>query len=79
MLMHSPSYPQHEARIGTIARELGFTQISLSSEIIPMVKIVSRGFTATLDAYLNPFIQRYLANFVAGFDSDISKTRIFFM
>lgn len=43
-----------------VARKLGFTNISLSSNVMPMMRIVPRGFTAASDAYLTPHIQRYL-------------------
>ncbi|EAR87851.1 hydantoinase/oxoprolinase (macronuclear) [Tetrahymena thermophila SB210] len=79
VFMHSPSYSKHEEIVGQIAEKLGFPQISLSSKIIPMIKILPRGSTATLDAYLNPYIFRYLQSFVSGFDSDISQTQIYFM
>ena len=55
VLMHSPSYQLSELRIGELAQQIGFKQVSLSSQIIPMIKIVPRGFTTTLDAYLNPY------------------------
>ncbi len=53
--MHSPAFTKHEEITGKIAKQIGFEQISMSHVIIPMVKIVHRGFTATLDAYLNPY------------------------
>lgn len=51
---------EHECRIGEIAQQLGFSQVSLSHEIMPMVRIVPRGFTASADAYLTPHIKNYL-------------------
>lgn len=47
-------------KVGEIAKELGFSHVSLSSEVIPMVKAVPRGFTACSDAYLTPHIKSYL-------------------
>lgn len=44
-----------------------------------MVKIVSRGFTTTLDAYLNPYIHSYINKFVSGFDEELKNKKIFFM
>jgi len=68
-LMHSYTYAAHEQAIGEIANELGFAQISLSSQVMPMVKLVSRSHTACAAAYLTPKITDYLEGFLAGFDS----------
>lgn len=68
-LMHSYTIVAHEERVGTIAKEIGFTHVSLSSRIMPMVKIVPRGFTSCADAYLTPAIYRYIDTFVSGFDA----------
>ncbi len=59
-LMHSYRYPDHEARIGEAAQAAGFTQISLSHAVSPLVKLVSRGDTAVVDAYLSPILRRYV-------------------
>ena len=80
---------EHENAVGEIAKAIGFSHISLSSAIMPMVghfplacmltehavqvKIVPRGFTAAADAYLTPCIQRYLETFVSGFDANLHK------
>ncbi|KAG2440875.1 hypothetical protein HXX76_003729 [Chlamydomonas incerta] len=72
VLKHAAIYPAHERRVGEIAREMGFEQVSLSHEVMPMVKMVPRGFTAAADAYLTPHIKRYLAGFVGGFDSGLT-------
>ena len=53
-------YPVHEEIIEKIARSVGIQSVSLSSKIMPMMRIVPRGFTAASDAYLTPHIQRYL-------------------
>jgi 5-oxoprolinase (ATP-hydrolysing) len=71
VFMHSYTYSAHEEMVGAIARELGFEQISLSSELMPMVKAVPRGYTACVDAYLTPCIRRYLKTFQSGFDSKL--------
>lgn len=57
--------------MGTLARELGFTHVSLSSEVMPMVRIVPRGHTACADAYLTPTIQRYVQGFRRGFQGQL--------
>ena len=66
-LMHSYTYPQHEQIVGQLASEIGFTQISLSSVLMPMVKIVPRGHSANADAYLTPKIKEYINGFQSGF------------
>lgn len=54
------SYTDDELRIGKIAESIGFEHVSLSHQLMPMVKIVPRGFTVCVDAYLTPCIKRYL-------------------
>ena len=61
VLMHSCLYPEHEQAVGRCAERLGFRQISLSSEVSPLMKLVSRGDTAVVDAYLSPVLHRYVA------------------
>jgi 5-oxoprolinase (ATP-hydrolysing) len=58
--MHGYRYPAHEARIGEIARGLGFRQVSESHATSPLMKLVSRGDTTCVDAYLSPVIARYV-------------------
>jgi 5-oxoprolinase (ATP-hydrolysing) len=58
VLKHAAIFPQHEQAVGQLAREMGFRQVSLSSAVMPMVKMVPRGFTAAADAYLTPHIMR---------------------
>ncbi|MET9438308.1 hydantoinase B/oxoprolinase family protein [Streptomyces sp. NPDC006551] len=60
VLMHGYRHPAHEARIAGIARVLGFTQISCSHEVSPLVKLVPRGDTTVVDAYLSPILRRYV-------------------
>jgi 5-oxoprolinase (ATP-hydrolysing) len=65
VLMHGYRYPDHERRLGAIAREIGFTQISISHEVSPLMKIVGRGDTTVVDAYVSPILRRYVDR-VAG-------------
>ena len=58
--MHGYRYPAHEERIGAIARAAGFTQVSESHRTSPLMKLVSRGDTTVVDAYLSPILQRYV-------------------
>ena len=60
-LMHGYLFTDHETRIGDIARDIGFTQVSLSHLASPLIKLVSRGDTAVVDAYLAPILRRYVA------------------
>ncbi len=61
--MHAYIFPDHEKAIKKIAQECGFKNISLSSEVLPLIKFVDRGQTTCLDAYLNLPIQKYLESF----------------
>ncbi len=58
--LHSHLHPAHEQAIGTLAEQLGFPQISLSSEASPLMKLVPRGDTTVVDAYLSPVLRRYV-------------------
>ncbi|MDY6897294.1 MAG: hydantoinase/oxoprolinase family protein, partial [Cyanobacteriota bacterium] len=60
VLMHSYNYPQHEQQVSKIACDVGFTQISVSHEVSPLMKLVSRGDTTVVDAYLTPILRRYV-------------------
>ncbi|KAI1102515.1 Hydantoinase B/oxoprolinase-domain-containing protein [Jackrogersella minutella] len=66
-LMHSYTFRDHELAVGKLAQEIGFTHISLSSELSPTIKIVPRGNSSTADAYLTPEIKRYIKGFESGF------------
>ncbi|WXG55292.1 MAG: hydantoinase B/oxoprolinase family protein [Candidatus Sedimenticola sp. (ex Thyasira tokunagai)] len=65
LFMHGYRYPAHELKVGSIAREIGFTQVSVSSQVSPLMKLVSRGDTTVVDAYLSPILRRYVDR-VAG-------------
>ena len=60
VLMHGYRYPEHERRLGELARRIGFTQVSVSHEVSPLMKLVSRGDTTVVDAYLSPVLRRYV-------------------
>jgi 5-oxoprolinase (ATP-hydrolysing) len=66
-LMHGYTYPEHEATVGKIAREIGFEHVSLSHELMPMIKLVPRATSACADAYLTPAIRKYIDGFQKGF------------
>jgi 5-oxoprolinase (ATP-hydrolysing) len=73
--MHGYRYPAHEARIGQIAREIGFTQVSESHQTSPLMRLVSRGDTTVVDAYLSPVLRRYVGEVAA----ELSGVRLLFM
>jgi 5-oxoprolinase (ATP-hydrolysing) len=66
VLMHGWQYPAHEARLAEIARELGFAQVSVSHEVAPLIKLIGRGDTTVVDAYLSPVLRRYVDRVAAG-------------
>jgi len=59
-LIHAYCNPDHEKRVGEIARQIGFASVCLSHEVAPMIKAVSRGETTVVDAYLTPIVQGYI-------------------
>lgn len=60
---HSYTFPTHESLVASLAKEIGFTHISVSSTLVPMIKLVNRGNSATADAYLTPVLQSYMDTF----------------
>ena len=60
VLMHGYRHHAHEARVAQLAREAGFTQVSVSHEVSPLMKLVARGDTTVVDAYLSPILRRYV-------------------
>ena len=79
VLMHSYKFPQHEMELETVARELGFTQISVSHKVSPLIKLVGRGDTSVVDAYLTPILSRYVDQVSRELDCTRTKTRLMFM
>jgi 5-oxoprolinase (ATP-hydrolysing) len=75
VLMHAWTNPAHETRLGELAREAGFTQVSLSHAASPLPRIVPRGDTAVVDAYLSPILRRYVEQVA----SELPGVRLFFM
>jgi 5-oxoprolinase (ATP-hydrolysing) len=76
VLMHGWRWTAHEAALAGIAREIGFTQISASHGVEPLIKLIGRGDTAVVDAYLSPVLRRYVEKVVAGLSGE---GRLFFM
>src|SRR5215469_6234862 len=58
VFMHAYRYAEHEQRVAALAREIGFPQVSVSHEVSPLIKLVGRGDTTVVDAYLSPILQR---------------------
>src|SRR5678815_3348663 len=75
VLMHAYRYPEHEQRLAALARAIGYTQVSASHEVSPLMKLVSRGDTTVVDAYLSPILRRYVGR-VAG---ELDRVRLLFM
>ncbi|PIC00992.1 hydantoinase B/oxoprolinase family protein [Caulobacter sp. X] len=76
VLLHGFRFIDHEARAAAIAREIGFTQVSVSHEVSPLMKLVGRGDTTVVDAYLSPILRRYVDQVASALGHD---TRLLFM
>jgi 5-oxoprolinase (ATP-hydrolysing) len=76
VLMHGWRWTAHEAALERMAREIGFTQVSASHKVGPLIKLVGRGDTSVVDAYLSPVLRRYVDRVVAALGEE---TRLFFM
>ena len=79
VFLHSYIYPNNELEVKKIAEEIGFENISLSNQISKTIKVVNRGQTTLLAAYLNPIIKNYIKNFLEGFDDSIKNVDLYFM
>ncbi len=75
VLLHGYRFPGHERAVAELARRVGFTQVSVSHVVSPLMKLVSRGDTTVVDAYLSPILRRY----VDGIDAELGGTRLMFM
>ncbi len=75
VFMHGYRYTAHEAAAAALAREAGFTQVSTSHQSSPLMKLVSRGDTTVVDAYLSPILRRYVEQVAA----DMPGVRLLFM
>ena len=75
VLMHGYRYTAHEQKLKELAEQIGFTQISVSHEVSPLMKLVSRGDTTVVDAYLSPILRRY----VGQVESDLGTVPLQFM
>jgi 5-oxoprolinase (ATP-hydrolysing) len=75
VFMHGYRYTAHEQAAAALAREIGFTQVSVSHEVSPLMKLVSRGDTTVVDAYLSPILRRYVEQVA----QQMPGVRLFFM
>ncbi|MGM9497387.1 hydantoinase/oxoprolinase family protein [Desertifilum tharense IPPAS B-1220] len=78
-LLHGYRYSEHEQQLAEVVREIGFTQISLSHEVSPLMKLVSRGDTTVVDAYLSPILRRYVARVANALGNATTSPRLMFM
>ncbi|MEJ1121082.1 hydantoinase B/oxoprolinase family protein [Phyllobacterium sp. CCNWLW109] len=77
--MHAYKFPEHEAAVAAIARDLGFSQVSVSHEVSPLIKLVGRGDTTVIDAYLSPVLRRYVEQVSRELDVARTGARVMFM
>jgi len=75
VFLHGYRYTEHERRAAEIAAEVGFSQISVSHQVSPLMKLVSRGDTTVVDAYLSPILRRYVDQIA----SELGAARLMFM
>ncbi|MBI2713463.1 MAG: hydantoinase B/oxoprolinase family protein [Rhizobiales bacterium] len=79
VFMHAYRFPEHERQVARLARDMGFAQVSVSHEVSPLIKLVGRGDTTVVDAYLSPILRRYVAQVDTDLDAKRSNTRLMFM
>jgi 5-oxoprolinase (ATP-hydrolysing) len=83
VFMHAYHHPRHEREIAALARSMGFLQVSVSHEVSPLIKLVGRGDTTVVDAYLSPILRRYVAQVAgdlkAGESAGANAPRLMFM
>jgi 5-oxoprolinase (ATP-hydrolysing) len=75
VLLHAWKYPEQERRLADLAREAGFTQVSASHAVSPLLRLIPRGDTTVVDAYLSPILRRYVEQVAA----ELGGTRLYFM
>ena len=79
VFMHAYRFSDHEKQVARLAREMGFAQVSVSHEVSPLIKLVGRGDTTVVDAYLSPILRRYVAQVDEDLDAKRSAARLMFM
>jgi 5-oxoprolinase (ATP-hydrolysing) len=79
VFLHAWRHPAHEAAAARIARSMGFAQVSASHEVSPLIKLVGRGDTTVVDAYLSPILARYVGQLAEELDVARSGATLMFM
>ena len=79
VFLHAWRFEAHERTAARIARALGFAQVSVSHEVSPLIKLVGRGDTTVVDAYLSPVLAAYVARVAADLDAEAAGIRLMFM
>ena len=79
VFMHAYRYPDHERQIAKLARDIGFPQVSVSHECSQLIKLVGRGDTTVVDAYLSPILARYVERVSRELDVAHSGAKLMFM
>ena len=79
VFMHAWRYPDHERQVAVLAREMGFPQVSVSHEVSPLMKLVGRGDTTVVDAYLSPILCRYIEEVATELGGGAGRPRLMFM
>ena len=79
VLMHAYLYPEHEQALAKIALDIGYEQISISSEVSPLTKIVPRGETTVVDAYLTPILKKYVDHIESSVNPEREAGKLLFM
>ncbi|MEX1083667.1 MAG: hydantoinase/oxoprolinase family protein, partial [Xanthobacteraceae bacterium] len=69
VFMHGYRYPAHERQVAALTREIGFPQMSVSHEVSPLIKLIGRGDTTVVDAYLSPILRRYVVRVADELDA----------
>jgi len=79
VFIHAYAFPDHEQRIAKLARDIGFTQVSPSHQASPLIKLIGRGDTAVVDAYLSPILRRYVKKVSGELNASGKNTQLMFM
>ncbi|NDJ19196.1 hydantoinase B/oxoprolinase family protein [Myxacorys almedinensis] len=77
--LHGYRYPHHEQQVAAIAHRIGFTHVSVSHQVSPLMKLISRGDTTVVDAYLSPILRRYVDRLAKAFDQTATRPRLLMM
>jgi 5-oxoprolinase (ATP-hydrolysing) len=80
VFLHGYRYPDHEQQMAAVVQEIGFTQVSVSHRVSPLMKLISRGDTTVVDAYLSPILRRYVDRVAAELSGEVGNSpKLMFM